>query len=401
MASRALGVIPKTRSIAEPLRVCHIISADLWAGAEMQLACTMAYLVAQPEIAVSAVLLNDGRLADELRRLRVPVTVIDETRTSALGILLGLRRILRDQPFDLVHVHKYKDGVLGTLAARLAGVPLVVRTMHGLAEPLRGWKNLKSRLYETLDRLTLQFMANLIIAVSQRMAQTLWETGYCPTMVTCIQNGLDIGQVRATRAADDVRRDLGVGPRSCLIGTVGRLSTVKGHAHLLRAAQRIVDRDRGARFLVAGDGPLRGDLLAQAAELQIADACLFPGARRDVYDVMAAMDLFTLPSLNEGIPMSLLEAMALGKPVVASAVGGVPEVVQHRVNGLLVAPGDDRALADACLEVMRNRELARTLGARARQTIEEAFSHERSGSALLNVYESIAATVPRRVGYSL
>jgi glycosyltransferase involved in cell wall biosynthesis len=124
---------------------------------------------------------------------------------------------------------------------------------------------------------------------------------------------------------------------------------------------------------------------------------VFPGARRDVYDVMSAMDIFALPSLNEGIPMSLLEAMALGRPVVASAVGGIPEVIQDRVNGRLVPPGDDVALADACLELASDREFAGAIGARARQTIEDSFSHERCGSALLNVYQGVASTSERRI----
>ena len=381
----------------DTLRVCHIISGDLWAGAETQVAAAMAYLAQQPGIELSALLLNDGRLADELRRLNVTVMVLDETRSSVLGVLLGLRRTLREHPCDLVHVHKYKEGVLGTLAARLAGVPLVVRTMHGLAEPFRGWEHLKNRAYTALDRSTFQLFGDLVIAVSQRMAETLWESGYRPTMVTCIQNGLDLNRLVTTRPSADVRRDLGLEPDAMLIGTVGRLSLVKGHASLLQAAARVLERESRARFLFAGDGPLQDELMTMAARLKIDRACLFIGSRRDVYDVVAALDIFVLPSLNEGLPMSLLEAMALGRPVIASDVGGIPEVMQHRVNGLLVPPGDAQQLAAACLELAFDRDLAAALGARARQTIEAAFTHERSGAALLNVYRSLAARPLRRM----
>lgn len=382
---------PRAATLAEPLRICHIISGDLWAGAETQLASTMAYLVEQPGVRITALLLNDGRLADELRRLDLMVIVLDETRTSMLGLVLGLTRLLREQSCDIVHVHKYKDGVLGTIAARLAGVPYVVRTMHGQAEPLRGWQRLKSSVYETLDRLTLKWMGDLVIAVSQRLTETLRESGYRPTMVTCIQNGLDLTHVASARAREDVRCELGLEPDAVLIGTVGRLSEVKGHVHMLRAANHISHLDSRARYMFVGDGPLRDELLLSAAELDVVGSCLFTGPRRDVYDLMAAMDIFVLPSLNEGMPMSLLEAMALGRPVVASAVGGIPEVINHRVNGLLVPAGDEPALAAACLELARNRELAAALGARARKTVEQAFSHERSGSALLNAYATIAS----------
>jgi glycosyltransferase involved in cell wall biosynthesis len=167
--------------------------------------------------------------------------------------------------------------------------------------------------------------------------------------------------------------------------------------HLLRAARTVLNRLASARFVFVGDGPLRNELLITAAELQLGAACAFPGARRDIYDVMSAMDIFVLPSLNEGIPMSLLEAMALGRPVVASAVGGIPEVIQDGVNGRLVPPGDPEALAEACLDLAGDRELAQAIGACARQTIEDSFSHERCGSALLNVYRSVASTSERRL----
>lgn len=401
MTTQALTGVDATHGGAgwrtNALRVCHIISGDLWAGAETQVVAMMAYLAQQPGIELSALLLNEGRLADELRRLDITVIVLDETRTSTLGTMLGLMRTLRDHPCDLVHVHKYKEGVLGTLAARFAGVPLVVRTMHGLAEPFRGWQQLKMRAYMALDRATLQVFGDLVIAVSQRMAETLWESGYRPTMVTCIQNGLDLNRLVTTRQPAEVRCALGVAPDDVLIGTVGRLTLVKGHACLLQAAARILESETRARFLFAGDGELQDELMTTAARLKIDRACLFIGSRRDVYDVVAALDVFVLPSLNEGLPMSLLEAMALGRPVVASDVGGIPEVMQHQVNGLLVPPGDAQQLAVACLQLAFDRDLAARLGARARQTIEAAFTHERSGSALLNVYRGLAARPLRRM----
>ena len=386
---------PRTATRVQPLRICHIMSGDLWAGAETQLASTIAYLVEQPGVRITALLFNDGQLADELRRLNVTVIVLDEMRSSVLGMVFGLTRVLREHPCDIVHVHKYKDGVLGTIAARLAGVPHVVRTMHGQAEPLDGWRRVKSSVYEMFDRLTLKWMGDLVIAVSQRLAETLRQSGYRSTMVTCIPNAVDVTHVTPVRSRDEVRREIGVGPDTVLIGTVGRLSAVKGHTHMLRAARHLSHVDSRARYMFVGDGPLRDELLRSAEELELVGACLFTGPRRDVYDLMAAMDIFVLPSLNEGMPMSLLEAMALGRPIVASAVGGVPELMNHRVNGLLVPPADDTALAAACLELTRNPELAAALGAQARKTVASAFSHEHSGSTLLNTYESIASV---RVG---
>jgi len=375
---------------SQVLRICHIISGDLWAGAEIQVAGTAAFLADQPSVQLHAVLFNDGQLAGELRRLGVPVTIIDETRTSIIGILRQLTRFLEAYEFDVVHTHKYKDGVLGAIAATYAGVPHVVRTIHGLSEPFAGWQRLKSWLYETVDRIILQHCADLVIAVSTRMAEMLRESGFRPTMVTCIHNGVDLREVRATRSREEVRDELGIAPEAVLIGTAGRLSPIKGHAGLLRAAKLMLRADSLAKFLIVGDGPLREQLTAQAAELHMDGACRFLGTRTDVYDLVSAMDIFVLPSLNEGIPMALLEAMALGKPVVAADVGGIPEVVRHGVNGVLVPAGDDRALADACLELARNPQWAHALGARARRTIADIFSRDRSGETLLLAYRSIA-----------
>ena len=367
------------------------MSADLWAGAEVQVATVASYLVERSDVNLTAVLLNEGPLARELRRLGVSVTIVDETRNNAVRILTRLTRFLRANEFEVVHTHRYKDNVLGAIAAKLAGVPHVIRTVHGLNEPTRGWARAKAWAYEALDKATLRCLADRIIAVSKRMAETLKDSGHRPTAVIQIHNGVDLRKVRATRAREEVRRELGIGSRTLLVGAVGRLSRVKGHAYFLRAAKLILQKEHGARFLIVGDGPLRDELVASATHLGVDRACLFLGPRTDIYDLVGAMDIFVLPSLDEGIPMALLEAMALRTPVVAAAVGGVPELITHRATGLLVTPRDERALADACLELALNPNWAQTLGARARRVVEDEFSHERNGHALMEVYRSVTS----------
>jgi glycosyltransferase involved in cell wall biosynthesis/protein-tyrosine-phosphatase len=372
------------------MRVCQVMTADLWAGAEVQLATTLSYLATRPHLQLKAVLFNDGRLADELRKLDVDVTVIDESRHNSAEIVLFLSRFLIEHRIELLHTHRYKDTVLGTAAAKIAGVPHIVRTMHGLREPASGWNGFKFGVYETLDHLALRWFADRVIAVSNRMAGALQSNGFSPSLVTTIPNGIDIGKAVATRDAAQMRRELGFAGGEIVIGTAGRLCPVKGQDTLLRAARLILDQEPRARFVIAGDGPLDGDLKALAARLGVDHACMFLGARRDVTDVIAAMDVFVLPSLNEGLPMAVLEAMALAKPVVVSNVGGLPEVMRHRESGLLVPPGDHAALAGACLEAARDREWAARLGAQARRTVESEFSHEHNGRALVDLYRSIA-----------
>lgn len=378
------------------LSVCHVISGDLRAGAEIQAATVASYLREEPDVKLTAVLLNDGWLASELRRMDVAVTVIDESRYSAAAILAWLVRFFRNHPIDIVHTHRYKETVLGAIAAKLAGVRHVVRTVHGLSEPMRGWARLKFALYEALDKVTLWMFADRIIAVSRSMAEVLKRSGYRRDVITHLHNGVDLQQVNPLRSSGEVRRALGINEQDLLIGTAGRLSPVKGHVYMLYAAKEILKCQPRARFVFVGSGPLSWKLLATARSLGIENECRFVGLRADTHDLIAAMDIFVLPSLDEGIPMALLEAMALGRPLVATKVGGIPEIITPDADGLLVEPKDHRGLAAACLRLARDRQWAATLGARGRLTVEQRFSRERNGRALVRLYHDVSHG--RRVG---
>jgi glycosyltransferase involved in cell wall biosynthesis len=386
------------------MNVCHIMSGDLWAGAEVQVATMASYLAARPEVKLTVILLNDGWLARELRRVGVDVIVVDERDHNTVQVVAFLIRFLRGTGVHVVHTHRYKESILGTVAAKLAGVPHVIRTVHlgmfdaiprGLGEPMRRWARVKSAAYETLDRALLWCFADRVVAVSRCMAEALHAYGYDARTATFIHNGVDLRSVKARHTPAEVRRELGIDRDELMIGTAGRLSPVKGHAFLLRAAKLILEHERRVRFVFLGAGPLKRSLLDTAADLKVDRACLFVDRVLDlgvgIYDVIAAMDIFALPSLDEGVPMALLEAMALARPVVATSVGGVPEIVTNRATGLIVPPKDEQMLADACLELMRNREWAQMLGQNARRLVETDFSRERNGQAWLDLYHDVAA----------
>ena len=373
------------------------MSADLWAGAEVQLATVAAHLVTEP-VQLSAVLFNEGRLAGRLRSIGVDVEVLDERRHSSIALLVRLVRFLRARRVDVVHTHRNKDCVIGALAAKFAGVPHVVRTIHGMPEPMRGWNRAKYAVYEVLDRTILWGVVDRVITVSRQMAAALRASGYRADSLIAIPNGLELGRVQVRESAASVRRALGIDEQALLIGTAGRLCAVKAQDLLLRAAPAILRERPDARFLIVGDGPLDGYLRDLASRLGVEPACVFPGALPDIHDVMAAMDVFVLPSLHEGLPMALLEAMALERPVVATAVGGVPEVVTNGSNGLLIESGDGAALAESCLTIARDRQFAAALGQMARQTVEARFTAETNGRAVLDTYRNLArvATPPMR-----
>jgi glycosyltransferase involved in cell wall biosynthesis/protein-tyrosine-phosphatase len=386
--------------MTRPLRVCHVMSADLWAGAEVQVATAASYLAARPDLRLTAVVFNDGWLASELRRLGLEVAVVDE-RLGTVRMIPAITRFLLAHDVDIVHTHRPNDNVIGTIAATFAGVPHVVRTIHGLPEPMRGWDRAKYRVHDAIDRAALRTCADRVVAVSRHAADALAAAGMRRRAIAQIHNGIDLDRVCAVRPAGEVRRAFGIADDALVIGTAGRLTAVKGQAYLIDAAARILARQPDAWFVLVGAGPLRAELAARARSAGVDARVLFvdplADVRATVFDLIAALDIFVLPSLSEGSPMALLEAMALGRPVVAAAVGGVPEIVDDGENGVLIPARSAQAIADACLDLARDRRRTVQLGAAARAAVAARFSRERNGEALAALYHSVARPRARRV----
>jgi glycosyltransferase involved in cell wall biosynthesis/protein-tyrosine-phosphatase len=355
----------------------------------VQVATTVAYLARGAIVRLSAVLFNEGVLARKLRQLSIPVTIIDERQYGPFARTRIMATFLRNHHVDIVHTHRYNDTVVGAAAAALAGVPGLIRTFHGLREPLPLWSRIKFSGYEMLERAALRFRADAVIAVSGHIAHELRHSRLVLPLVE-IHNGLDFDNVAPRRSRELVRQELRIDADAFVIGTVGRLTPVKDQATLLYAAQAARSQHPNLAVLVVGDGPLRHKLRALAADLGIDDACVFTGSRTDVYDLIAAADVFVLSSLSEGIPMSILEAMALGVPVVATAVGGVPEIFDEQCTGHLVPAGDHEAIAAACLQLARDGISRQWMVARARRAARQRFSIDRSGQALADIYRRVA-----------
>jgi glycosyltransferase involved in cell wall biosynthesis len=372
------------------VRVCHIAMGDLWAGAEVQLAALVCDQVRRPEIEVSVVLFNEGRLASELRALKVQVTILPEIHWNGTKLIRELIRYCRKNKFDIVHTHKYKDNILGTIAAVRCGVPHIVRTVHGLSEPFRGIQALRMGVLQFIDNLIIRMFASRLIAVSSEIEQLLAAT-YGPRKVVRIHNGVRLSQVHTTKMVNETRQVLGVDPVCHLIGTVGRLTAVKGQESFLVAAQLLLKKRRDLHFLVVGDGPLSGRLQSRAKEFGIDNRLTFLGHRDDTYDLMRAMDIFVLPSLHEGIPMVILEAMALARPIVASRVGGIPEVLTDQVHGLLVTAGSPTELSNACEKFLENSAFAERCGQAGQLRVEKEFSSDSMGEKVSTLYRELVA----------
>lgn len=370
------------------ISICHVAVGDLWAGAEVQLKVLLSKLVGRVDIDLSVILLNEGRLEEEIDALGIPVKVFPESRWGSGKIFRELVREFKKSNIQIVHTHKYKDTILAAPAAKLCGIPHVVRTVHGLREPFQGLQALKMSCYETIERTVRRSCVDSIIAVSSQIESKYKSEGVV-SRVTCIRNGIDLDGKSILTDRWRTRKELGVDPETCLIGTIGRLTPVKGLPYLLEAARMLLRHGANVKVLVVGEGSIRSALMAQTRDLGISENVVFSGHREDTNALLQALDIFALPSLSEGIPMALLEAMAASRAVVASRVGGVPEIVEDGSEGFLVEPMDVNGLTEKCLRLIQSPEMAQKMGQMARARVERDFSSENMAHQVALLYKEL------------
>jgi glycosyltransferase involved in cell wall biosynthesis len=293
---------------------------------------------------------------------------------GGLITLFKLYRLMRRQKPHVVHTHTATAGLLGRLAAKLAGVPVILHTFHG--HVLRGYFGpLRSKALVWIERF-LARLSDRIVTVSEGQRQELAGYGVAPLeKITVVPLGFELESLLACEShRGELRRELGLADGDKLVGIVARLVPIKNHRLFLQAAQVVVETMPQARFLVVGDGELREELEAYAHDLGLEGGVLFTGWRRDLPRLYADLDVVALTSINEGTPVSLIEAMAAGVPVVATAVGSVPDVVVEGETGYLVKDGDVKGMAKAIIELLRDPEKAKEMGIAGREAVYPRFA---------------------------
>lgn len=329
--------------MSEILRVVHLASGDLWAGAEVQLFQLCLAMQKVDDVELHVVLLNEGKLAERLREQAVPVSVFDESTLSGFSILRHLITEFRQRRPHIVHTHRQKENVLGSIAARLAGVPRSVRTVHGAPEFAN--TGIKRRVNRLLDSLTASWLQHSLIMVTEDLAQQLTGT-YPSNKVRVIENGLLPVHERPVGEPDFAV------PGKINVCFAGRLVPVKRIDVFLDIAKSAIDAsDERFVFHVFGDGPL-----SDAVSQQIADDQLEPVVKRwgfvdGLNDALLEMQVLVMTSNHEGLPMVMLEAMARRTPILAHAVGGMPEVLAHGESGVLVDEHSGQAFYAALTEL--------------------------------------------------
>jgi glycosyltransferase involved in cell wall biosynthesis len=344
------------------MKVLHVISGDLWAGAESQALTLLTNLAGFENMALAAVLLNEGRLAQELRRAGIRVTVLPERELGTFALLNGLRSEMQAWGPDVVHTHREKENVLGSLANRLAGRAACVRTVHGLPEPgMEGSQGARRGVIESLDKVCARYLQDAVICVSDELRAHL--AGMYPgQLVVAVTNGIDAAAIaRETTPLEFLPRQ----PQIRHIGIAGRLEPVKRVDLFIDMAALLVRRqpDVGLRFHVFGEGSLGERLREQSRGHGLEAVVTFHGNRNDITSCIAALDVIVLCSDHEGLPMVALEALAVRTPLVAHAVGGLPGLVRETGGGTLVTNHTPEVYADAVMEIIRGG------GARARSNV--------------------------------
>lgn len=337
---------------------------------------------------------GNGPLIDKLQRkairvVRIPALTPD--MVPSIKDLLAFEEIfsfLRQSSFHIVHTNSTKAGFLGRVAAKIAGVPIIVFTAHGFV--LNERLSLIWRLLFAGVEFSAGRISDVIITVSEKDRETGLKYRIAPPeKIITIYNGIDVGDLGRTWNENNKREQLGLKDSGILVGTVANLYRTKGLPYLLYAARIVADEYPDIHFIIIGDGNERAELLELSRKLKLDQTVLLLGQRNDVPEILPLLDIFVLPSIKEGLPFALLEAMAIGKPVVATTVGGILEIISSGKNGILVPPGNPQALARAITDLILDPGTASRIGVAGRETILQNFTMARMIRQTRDIYEEL------------
>ena len=373
------------------IKLLYVITKLELGGAQKQLLYTIAHIGGNFEIWLATQ--NEGFLLSEalsipglkvklISSLVRPIRPLKDIRAFFI-----LFRLIRREKFDIVHTHSSKAGILGRWAARLAGVPVILHTIHGFAFHDRQ-NRLRKNLYICFERFTAKITSRLI-AVSQAVIRKGLKVRIGkPQQYQCIYYGIEKERFSSKIDKVSIKQHLGLNGR--VIGTISCLKPQKAIGSFLKAAVLVKEKFPRANFLIVGDGCLRARLEKLSQNLELGENLVFPGWRHDIPEMLAAMEIFVLSSLWEGMPIAVLEAMAAGLPVVATAIDGTQEIVIDRETGFLVTPGDERILAQAITDLLEDENLGRKMGRKGQQLLSSGpFEPQRMIGDISSLYRTL------------
>lgn len=375
------------------INVLHIIQNSKRGGVQLQLlnlVKTYDRSLIRPTVCCLSYQEDVGRLMEQQGIDFVALNVRRHYRFSP-KLIIALYQLMKSRNIQVVRAHKYSAGIYGRIAAWLAGVPVIITSVHGnYRKDLRFERRLVNKL---LSRIT-----DRIVAMSESIRQDIIKyDNIDPAKVIVVRNGVDTELFSPAGTAGSIRNELGLGEDETIIGFVGRLVPAKGLAHLIEAFTEVKKQIGGSKLLIVGGGELLEPLSTAVSEKGLKDDVVFAGERSDIPQLLAAMDIFVMPSIAEGLPNALLEAMAAGKPVLVTCAGGMGEIIQDGINGLVVSVNDPAALSEGLRKIAGDRDAAEKMGTAAREGIVKHFSI----SATARIWEDLYLSLLRGKGIAV
>lgn len=347
---RIVYILPELKIGGTETQVLYLARGLRTCGHEVRLLC----------------LFREGRLADRAREYGIPLETL-HAKNWGPGVMVRIQRSLAAQPADVVHTFLFGFHFFAGLPARKAGARLILSSRRGL-ELDQPWK------IHFIEKLGNTVADHVVANAEAVRLHFMKREGLACSKTSTLYNGVDMERFQPGRHREMIRRELGIEDGVPLVGTVANFSAPKGYPDLIAAAERVLRERPGVRFVFAGDGPLWGSMQEMVRQKGLEDRILFTGSRRDIPDFLAALDVFVFGSLWEGMPNVVMEAMAMEKPIAATPAGGIPELIDHGQNGLLVPLRNPEAMAAALFKLLDDPAYAAALGRSARKKIEQVFT---------------------------
>ncbi|MDP8263815.1 MAG: glycosyltransferase family 4 protein [Candidatus Ancaeobacter aquaticus] len=326
----------------------------------------------------------------------IEFTVINELIRSPAPIkdfiaLYKLFHLMRKNKYDIIHTHSSKAGILGRFAAKLAGIPIIIHTPHG--HIFYGYFSaFITNIFIIFERITALF-TDKIITLTHRGTEEHVMMNIAPAdKFVTIYSGINIRKDPFSIDINKKKQELNIAKETLVIGNIARLADIKGQKYLIEAMPEICSKVPNCCLILVGDGPAKNELLQVVHNLDIVNKVLFLGLRTDIAELISIMDIFILPSLNEGMGKVLLQSQHLGKPIIATDVGGVREIVTNGVNGFLVTSRDSGSIAQRSIELLKSDAMRTKMGDAGRANVGERFSIETMVKNIASLYEELLHT---------
>ncbi len=367
------------------LKVVHFASGDLWAGAEVQLFSLCSALKKIEKLTVKVILLNEGKLAEQLRKISLEVVIFNETELNSLQLYFKVKEQLKIWRPDILHTHRQKENIIGGLAARLCKIKSI-RTIHGAPEHYSSWRKPHKSFLIFADRWVARYLQKNIISVSIELTSKLTPI-FTSTNITTIENGVDLALLEPFKKEPVILFN----KSPIKIGFVGRLVPVKRVDRFIDTAKILVnDSSIGdCLFYIYGDGPLKKELQLKIEEKQLESQVFLKGHHDNILECIRELDLLLITSEHEGLPITLLEAMAIGTPVISASVGNIPHVLSQGAFGTLVEDPAPKSFSSSIEYCISNPSETRNQCLGALQQVTQNYSSNRNAREVLNCYHTL------------